>query len=415
MIKLKDRNISFLLGAGFSFECKIPLTKDFNNLIDESNEELRFEPGKNMVRQKTRYDYFTNSFRKTSDCRYNDEDFIIFYNNLIKYYRKERKRLDIKDYNFESIIGSIQFDLLHYKNTLLISSFSRKSELDSIFKTVFNEEFNDACKLGLLNDCIKFLTKKVFDKIHSSTKLISEKYQLFIDLINSNSKTVNILTTNYDEIVEKLLELNKIPYSDGFSKESDSILESVEEFKNQNLLYFSESNFNIEKVNLFKLHGSINWGMIGIDTVNNFIENYCVKYDFNNSIEITELLNEKFKPKHIFSNYEYLIGSFNKSEGYYKHPYNRIQFHANNQLFKSDTLFCVGYGFSDRSLNLLLVSWLKYDRNNRIIVIDPNIINLENQQDLKHIFKSHLKDQMILIESKFADLELSDLDLSITV
>ena len=63
-------------------------------------------------------------------------------------------------------------------------------------------------------------------------------------------KTVNIFTTNYDTLLEDALALNKVPYWDGFS--GGAVAHRTQR-------YGESAPLNGQRANLIKMHGSIDW------------------------------------------------------------------------------------------------------------------------------------------------------------
>ena len=63
---------------------------------------------------------------------------------------------------------------------------------------------------------------------------------------NTHPRRLNIITTNYDCVLEYILSYHRLPFSDGFSGREFST--------------FELTNFNIPKhINLYKVHGSLRW------------------------------------------------------------------------------------------------------------------------------------------------------------
>ena len=83
------------------------------------------------------------------------------------------------------------------------------------------------------------LTKGNFDDLEPIKNMI-EKFR------ECHPKIVNIITTNYDRILEYVMSYYDILFTDGFSGKDFSI--------------FSDTNFQErDLVNLIKVHGSLNW------------------------------------------------------------------------------------------------------------------------------------------------------------
>lgn len=68
--------------------------------------------------------------------------------------------------------------------------------------------------------------------------------------VHERRKTVNIFTTNYDTLLEDALALNKVPYWDGFA--GGAVAHRTQR-------YGEPAPTNGQRANLIKMHGSIDW------------------------------------------------------------------------------------------------------------------------------------------------------------
>lgn len=68
--------------------------------------------------------------------------------------------------------------------------------------------------------------------------------------VHERRKTVNIFTTNYDTLLEDALALNKVPYWDGFA--GGAVAHRTQR-------YGEPAPSNGQRANLIKMHGSIDW------------------------------------------------------------------------------------------------------------------------------------------------------------
>lgn len=96
-------------------------------------------------------------------------------------------------------------------------------------------------------ETIKNEDDKIVSKILNDDSEYDGIYQLINRCISAEPKVMNIITTNYDRVLEYVMSYHDILYTDGFT---GKVLSSFDEnaFRNTNI------------VNLIKVHGSLNWG-----------------------------------------------------------------------------------------------------------------------------------------------------------
>lgn len=116
---------------------------------------------------------------------------------------------------------------------------------------------------------------------------------------------INIITTNYDCILEYLLSYNDLPYSDGFSGKEFS--------------QFDKSNFKTKKhINLYKVHGSLRWSG----------ERYSY---YNDSMDGIFPSNQKYQKAS-------------------QEPYRTIITEADQAISNVKCFLCIGFGFNDEHI-----------------------------------------------------------------
>lgn len=125
---------------------------------------------------------------------------------------------------------------------------------------------------------------------------------------------VNIITTNYDCVLEYTLEGLDLPYSDGFNGKQFS--------------KFKPSNFkNKEHVNLIKVHGSLRWS----DSVYSY---------YNDSMDA-------------------IYPSKNKYKQAYQDPFRTLIQKSDEIIESANSFLIVGFGFNDEHLTPKLEAALK--------------------------------------------------------
>ncbi len=130
--------------------------------------------------------------------------------------------------------------------------------------------------------------------------------------IEAHPKVVNIVTTNYDRVLEHIMSYHNLPYTDGFNGKVLSI--------------FDETNFkDKEIVNLIKVHGSLNW------------------FDVDAEIRFLSTISNEEVPKII-------APGKNKYKEAYNSPYRELIQKADDLIKKASSFLVVGFGFNDEHL-----------------------------------------------------------------
>jgi len=183
-----------------------------------------------------------------------------------------------------------------------IGKLTDKNKLTRIKKIIWNT----VCEKD-----IDFFKELYTDKqIAEPIKIMIEKFT------NPHPQMINIVTTNYDRILEHVLAINRFNFTDGFS--------------GQNLSVFNEKNFKEKNiVNLLKVHGSLNWFEINGETV--FISDRKAIND------------DKLNPLIISP-------STQKYEETYKEPFRTLISKSDNIINNSKSFLVIGFGFNDEHL-----------------------------------------------------------------
>lgn len=129
---------------------------------------------------------------------------------------------------------------------------------------------------------------------------------------NPYPKILNIITTNYDRVLEHTMSYFNISYTDGFS--------------GQNMSVFNEKKFDDKKitVKLVKVHGSLNW------------------FDVNGKI--------RYSSQEIVGAHKIIPPGKKKYEEAYTTPYRELIQHSDQFIKAGKSFLVVGFGFNDRHL-----------------------------------------------------------------
>jgi hypothetical protein len=191
------------------------------------------------------------------------------------------------------------FDISNKNLEIELGKEKYKSQMPEIKKIIWNETYK--ADIAVLERIIKNKS----DDFIGITKLIEW-------VIESHPRTLNIVTTNYDRVLEYIMSFQGIAFTDGFEGKALSIF-------NENL--FQEENI----VNLIKVHGSLSW------------------FDVDGEIRFLNSNPEHHQP-------QIIAPSKNKYQETYHSPYRELIQKADNVIKKASSFLVVGFGFNDEHL-----------------------------------------------------------------
>ena len=135
---------------------------------------------------------------------------------------------------------------------------------------------------------------------------------------------INIITTNYDRVLEYALSQEDYKYTDGFSGKVLSIFDSDNCFKETGI------------INLFKVHGSLNW------------------VDNKNEIFFLPFKNKNKNLKNVM-----VLPRNSKYKEVSEEPYRTLIAESDKIIKKAKSFFVVGFGFNDEHLTPLIEKKIK--------------------------------------------------------
>ncbi len=209
------------------------------------------------------------------------------------------------------------------------SMYDLKMKLGTAFPDIASSADNLECELG--KECydgkIDEIKKIIWQSIYENNSdalfnLIGKPLKfdgikkLVLKFIAPHPQVLNIITTNYDLILEYTLAYHNINYTTGFY--------------GQELSSFNTDLFNQKKriVNIIKVHGSLDWFDIG---------------DGN----IRQSSNKEFVDKYIPT---IITPGKNKYRMAYEEPYRDLIQQSDEMIKKADCFLAVGFGFNDEHL-----------------------------------------------------------------
>lgn len=331
-----NNNIAFLFGAGVS------LPSGLDNTIQLTEKILK---GENIIRLSGNYFYDDNpeKFKHIRENEYINRIkklFQILESNFRSHYSFVNRGINYEDYYY--LIDSMHSDQnMEFENPLVdyFADFLLK-EHPSLFKPLC-DYYSPIRLIDLMSEaknCIKDLITHYLNKKPANLSQFS-----LIEELSNDEKLLKVFlfTLNHDTLVEQYLTTNKIKFSDGFIQ------------KNPSVRVWDYESFN-QKINLFKLHGSINWS-------------YSLNSDpYEKKVCIYLSPTRDIPEKAI------LIGSFNKLPAYSKGINFDLQCLFAKYLNECNRLIISGYSFGDQGINSRIINWLYGSRERRIIIIHRN-------------------------------------------
>lgn len=339
--------IAFLFGAGVSKPAEISQTSEITKVILEGKHIYRGSAENYLIEPTNK-----NNWSIYAEAPQRVQEFLKVINTELSEHYKEKTRL----INYEDLYNLLDFIIRNHRNNsgnpslkyLLKEIEPRIKKLLTPFKNIPDNNFELTELLKETNIYIKDLV----------TIILSQKAKSFRGLaflknfITDNSfLPINLFTLNHDTVIEQFFESEQIIFNDGFLKKDDDY-----SFWNPDLLD------NNEKINLYKIHGSVNWHEFDEES-----------WTDRRICKVSQKMYWLKPRKSIL-----LIGTDNKLSAYIRGVFLELFYRFYKSLNKSDILIIVGYSFGDKGINDQIFDWL-LTGNNRMIIIDPYVENLEEK------------------------------------
>lgn len=355
------KTLNVLLGAGFSVPAGLPSGKDLSTRFDDdftgkllkwSSSEWQWADGKTEEQVYAGSLYFDHV------------TYAYLFNEIVADYKSNFSGLKNYEafYDFVENYPSALFNKVRERAVArYIGSVEKPSQtIVSHLRTISHLDVLDTIN-HLIADALT---------LKENNEVILREYLRFVNLLRSYDR-VNIHTLNHDLLVERILRLNGIDFSDGFSTKNTELMsfdpdEKILTFKNE---------FEQSKVALMKLHGSIdlNKYRIGEETgthvqiTGDYLYfkpgGYYEKHHVVRIDPTTENIVQQF-PTDVVPSFITGVGKSKKiwSDYMYKELFNRF---ALNIKLGSD-LIIIGYSFNDNHVNEIVTQ----------APIDTHIINV---------------------------------------
>ena len=375
--------ISFLLGAGFSFPAKYPLASGINALFSKLREG-------DFTIHTSGYAFFHNGNPNPND-HFMRKDQRVFAEKILKYYCQVVLN-EPSTFHYEKFYDWYK-DLLEQKVD--------KGEMEKIVKELGINLLNSLAEFDRsFNQLLAQPLTKWYPEVHLA-KGLPRSHSRFLDLVESLSTlgfTMQFHTLNHDLFFESLSSTDALrgELADGFSEMGSpfyGVYEQVVERENDysdsysylvRLRQFTNS-YN-SRFNLYKLHGSVDHYLFqGSETIK--IKRGIGALDIRKEVEV----QRELKYQEDISNYypSFLSGTTYKLLKYNStHYYNTIFRHFKRNLESSEALVVIGYGFADSEINKMIEENYLKTEGRRVFIIDINEPNWSPSSSDKKRFYS---------------------------
>ena len=295
------KQISFLLGAGFSADAGYPLAKQLSEKVEkEIIDREQYGLSENPSVDITYYMYeIFKVLQPTTDFNYERfYDFIISSERLIKHIHQ-----------------------CHY-----FTNIELKKHLDQIIFNCLNSVVN--ADSDITNYC---------------------NFAKFIQHCGEHGDLINIHTLNHDLLLEKLLDIKGIKYADGFTEQEDNV-NCIKYYigpygypSKSNPAYVFTDNFKPSVVKVYKLHGSLDRHYVACKNENS--DNLEESKDGNwKSVKVNGISNKVvFLQGHRYLTPEsttpdFLSGTITKQGFYSQQPYKDLFEHFEENIKNTDMI-----------------------------------------------------------------------------
>jgi hypothetical protein len=329
-LKETFENTVFLLGAGASYEAnclisKAMLGKLHQAILDIPQDHILYKDYKSAFVEL--YQFIRPSLSFQSDLRNIRSGGSDLYSPNIEDYILIIRKIINKDYIIpEPLVGSWSERLMRLE-----------IKYENIFETYLN---------FIYEKVIEWITPT--DNYNTAAELLAP-FATLLKQTNDEIYHINIFTLNYDLIFEKVLNINsEFPVNTRFN--SDGLW---------NAKWFDSED---AKINLSKIHGSLDWYLNEDDTC-------CLT---NHEVAFNPLNPDERKP-HIILGFEYKLFSVD--------PFFTLLQQFIQKLKTSKLLVVIGYSFFDNYLNNIIIRHLNSNENGRVLIVDPYWASKDNPEE----------------------------------
>jgi len=393
---MKKIKISFLLGAGVSLYANSPST-------DQLTESLLKD--KNIIQHSSQSFYYSTIDDPSKQLITLIQIFLKYLKVQIRKYYKwlDKTNLNnIRMLNYESIYYFVwqlwSCSNGEYDNPAVFKFYKEVrnrfiSELNKLDGDFFNnKDFTDFLEkvLRYIEDII---SKKLGIKLKENCNYLRAIQEAHED---NRIEKIEIFSLNHDTLIEQCFDVKKIGYCNGFIK------------NDLDIRVWDPRSFNNDdfRINLYKLHGSINWFQFHREDKGEwFVSNVPIYIK-----DIDHIKDSNNSQLYRINRHLILIGTFNKMFEYLTDIFIELHYKFFKILLESDCLVISGYSFNDKGVNFNIRRFAKSSFNKKIIIINPDPEEL--RRNARGMIDNNwdgwiLAKQMEIIREKFEETQLN--------
>lgn len=344
------RDVAFLLGAGTSIPSGYASTDSLTKMIMDGKDVIRHTDGCYYVADKSEafpFDYVGAITKLLSELK------IIADKSLIKVRGLES--------NYEDLL----FLLVQLTDQLYGESENPAIEpfLSSVEPILIKYAHPIRSRVSSAAQMADEATNYIRDRVSSLLRLKPRSTEhlgrIFEPFLNGQQRCY-IATLNHDTHLEDYLSSKASFFSDGFGCELAGVRYRIK----------STSPIDDLGIQIFKLHGSVNWYTFRPDNGNFFDHKIGIPMDgdFWHTRGCTGELQMPVPPRPLM-----IMGTFNKFVDYHSSVFADIHAAWRAALERVDRLVISGYGFGDKGINSQVVEWAFNRRGRRILLISPDL------------------------------------------
>jgi hypothetical protein len=372
----KKRNI-LLFGAGAVFDWNAPSTKDLTNKVLTSG--FYIKDNKTTI---TEFIYRQLKKNNYLDTDINFETIINVIEELIIYYSSFNAKQKLPSILHSFFTSKFEDELLNFSIEGGEPKHGFKLEIpkgnhSEFARSAYNEEtpeqfFFQQLLAKILTDIIASIsdyayhTKGYSNVITDKNKELNKFFTDWIKHINGDN-ILRIYTLNYDRNFKIILEKsdNSISIFEGFDCSETLDYDSNLTANICKILTDSECNVH------YNLHGSVFWKVEARDI--NQLPNpaFYLTETPNlpiNSYEHAMWQSEKGKTLMLTN----IITGYQKTQRGIFPPFKQMQAAFDKDCCYADNIYIVGYSFNDEHINASIKTAIQYNKDVKIIIIDPS-------------------------------------------
>ncbi|MBK9220680.1 MAG: SIR2 family protein [Saprospiraceae bacterium] len=385
-----DKNMSILLGSGFSYPARIPSVGKINGILTSLTPEeifwgmdryvflLKGQPDPNARLTIDKRNFFVEFIKYYCDSigGHDNFNYEVFYDFYYSMYREDHYD-DIADF-CESFRSKYRLHDISHDNANLILTF--------------NDGFNQILRYLLGRP--EFFENNVHKFNYTN---YDNLIKYLVDLAEAGY-IVHIHTLNHDLLFDHIGKVTDIQsyFCDGFSELGLSYYGDLDLDSSLSISYKVRlkgfQNIYNKPIRFYKLHGSIDTYSFNLSYPH--LDRTRIKTEYAVEDIYKEIFDEKAGEhkyiKGIKSVYpDFLSGTTEKLRNYSDVYYEIIFTHFKQNLNSSNKLIIIGYGFKDKGINEILETYLN-SKKEKTIVIDPNksTAPFYRKHEFNHISKS---------------------------